>query len=46
VWPFTIGLGAATVANGLVLGVWLIVPGAALMILGIAGFVRQTRRRD
>jgi cytochrome c oxidase subunit IV len=46
VWPFTIGLGAATVANGLVLGVWLIVPGAALMVLGIAGFVRQTRRRD
>jgi hypothetical protein len=46
VWPFTIGLGAATFANGLVLGVWLIVPGAALMVLGIFGFVRQTRRRD
>ena len=46
VWPFVIGLGAATVANGLVLGVWLIVPGAALMVLGIGGFVRQTRRRD
>jgi cytochrome c oxidase subunit IV len=46
VWPFTIGLGAATVANGLVLGTWLIVPGALLMALGIAGFIRQTRRRD
>ena len=46
VWPFAIGIGAATVANGLVLGVWLIVPGALLMVLGIAGFVRQTRRRD
>jgi hypothetical protein len=46
VWPFAIGLGAATVANGLVLGIWLIVPGALLMVLGIAGFVRQTRRRD
>jgi hypothetical protein len=46
VWPFAIGLGAATLANGLVLGVWLIVPGALLMVLGIAGFVRQTRRRD
>jgi uncharacterized membrane protein YfcA len=46
VWPFTIGLGAATFANGLVLGVWLTVPGAALMALGIGGFVRQTRRRD
>jgi hypothetical protein len=46
VWPFAIGLGAATLANGLVLGVWLIVPGALVMVLGIAGFVRQTRRRD
>jgi Cytochrome c oxidase subunit IV len=46
VWPFAIALGAATVANGLVLGVWLIVPGAALMVLGIAGFIRQTRHRD
>ncbi len=45
-WPFAIGLGAATVANGLVLGLWVIVPGAALMALGIGGFVRQTRRRD
>lgn len=46
VWPFTIGLGAATIANGLVLGTWLIVPGALVMVLGIAGFIRQTRRRD
>jgi multisubunit Na+/H+ antiporter MnhC subunit len=46
VWPFAIGLGAATLANGLVLGLWVIVPGAALMALGFGGFVRQTRRRD
>lgn len=45
-WPFAIGLGAATVANGLVLGLWVIVPGLALMALGLGGFVRQTRRRD
>ncbi|HZA00398.1 MAG TPA: cytochrome c oxidase subunit 4 [Acidimicrobiales bacterium] len=45
-WPFAIGLGAAGVANGLVLGVWVIVPGALLMVIGIGGFVRQTRRRD
>jgi Cytochrome c oxidase subunit IV len=45
-WPFAIGLGAATVANGLVLGLWVIVPGVALLALGIGGFVRQTRRRD
>jgi hypothetical protein len=46
VWPFAIGLGAATVLNGLVLGIWVVVPGAALMALGIGGFIRQTRRRD
>ncbi|HET6949190.1 MAG TPA: cytochrome c oxidase subunit 4 [Acidimicrobiales bacterium] len=45
-WPFAIGLGAATLANGLVLGLWVIVPGAAVMVAGIVGFVRQTRRRD
>jgi hypothetical protein len=45
-WPFAIGLGGATVANGLVLGLWVIVPGVALLALGIGGFIRQTRRRD
>ena len=46
VWPFAIGLGGATLANGLVLGLWVIVPGLVLMALGLGGFVRQTRRRD
>lgn len=46
VWPFAIGLGGATLANGLVLGLWVIVPGAALMVFGLGGFVRQSRRRD
>jgi Cytochrome c oxidase subunit IV len=45
-WPFAIGLGAAAVANGLVLGLWLLVPGVGLLALGIVGFVRQSRRRD
>jgi Cytochrome c oxidase subunit IV len=45
-WPFAIGLGGATVANGLVLGLWVTVPGLALLLLGILGFVRQSRRRD
>jgi hypothetical protein len=44
-WPFAIGLGAATIANGLVLGIWVIVPGALLFALGIGGFVHQTRHR-
>lgn len=45
-WPFAIGLGGATLGNGLVLGLWVIVPGLALLALGLGGFVRQTRRRD
>jgi hypothetical protein len=45
-WPFAIGLGAATVANGLVLGVWVIVPGVAVLGLGIGGFIHQTRHRS
>jgi hypothetical protein len=46
VWPFAIGLGAALVLNGFVLGIWVIVPGAMLLALGIGGFIRQSRRRD
>ncbi|HEX8804078.1 MAG TPA: cytochrome c oxidase subunit 4, partial [Acidimicrobiales bacterium] len=46
VWPFVIGVGAATVLNGLVLGTWVILPGALLLVLGLGGFVAQTRRRD
>jgi Cytochrome c oxidase subunit IV len=45
-WPFAIGLGGATIANGLVLGLWVTVPGVALLVLGIMGFARQSRRRD
>ena len=44
-WPFAIGLGAATVANGLVLGIWVVVPGVALLALGIGGFIHQSRHR-
>lgn len=46
VWPLVIGVGAASIANGLVLGIWVIVPGVAALALGIGGFVRQSRRRD
>ena len=46
VWPLVIAVGAASIANGLVLGIWVIVPGAAALALGIGGFVRQSRRRD
>ncbi len=45
-WPLVIGVGAASIANGLVLGIWVIVPGVAALALGIGGFVCQSRRRD
>jgi hypothetical protein len=44
-WPFAIGLGGATIANGLVLGIWVIIPGAAVLALGIGGFIHQSRHR-
>lgn len=46
VWPLAIGAGTALILNGLVLGTWVIVPGAGLLLLGTAGFVRQSRHRD
>jgi cytochrome c oxidase subunit IV len=46
VWPFVIGLGAATAGNGLVLGTWVLVPGLFLTLLGVTGFVHQTRHRS
>ena len=46
VWPFVMGLGGATLVNGLVLGIWVVVPGAAALAFGLGGFIRQTRRRD
>jgi hypothetical protein len=44
-WPFAIGLGTATIANGLVLGIWVVVPGVAVLALGIGGFIHQSRHR-
>lgn len=46
VWPFWTGLGATVVANGLALGLWGLVPGGVVTVVGIFGFARQSRRRD
>jgi hypothetical protein len=46
VWPFVIGLGSAVVLNGLVLGVWVLLPGMAIVVFGTVGHIIQTRRRD
>jgi hypothetical protein len=36
-WPFIIGAGAVLMVDGLVLGLWLLVPGAALVVRGLVG---------
>jgi hypothetical protein len=45
-WPFWIGLGGATAAAGLAMTPWLIAPGAMVVVVGIVGWVGQSRRRD
>lgn len=45
IWPFWIGVAAFLVSNGLVLGIWFLVPGALLMTAGLIGFIRQSRAR-
>jgi hypothetical protein len=44
-WPFVIGVGAFLLGNGLLVGGWFFTPGAAVLALGVGGFVRQTRAR-
>ena len=46
VWPFAIGIGSVLVGNGFALGLWAVLPGAALLGYGLWGFARQSRRRD
>lgn len=46
IWPFWIGVAAFLVTNGLVLGIWFLVPGALLLLAGVVGFVRQSRARS
>ena len=46
VWPFAMGMGLVVMANGLVLGLWALVPGALLTGTSLWGYARQSRRRD
>jgi hypothetical protein len=45
-WPFAIGLGAFLALNGVLAGGWFAFPGAVLLVIGIGGFIRQSRLRD
>jgi hypothetical protein len=44
-WPFALGIGLVLVANGLLLGLWLLLPAAAFLAYALAGFIQQSRVR-
>lgn len=44
-WPFAIGVGSFLLGNGLLVGGWFFLPGAAILTLGVGGFVRESRLR-
>lgn len=44
-WPIVLALGIVLVANGLLLGAWLLAPAAAVTTFAIGGFVVQSRVR-
>lgn len=46
IWPFAVAGAAFLVANGILLGLWLLLPAAVVMFFAIAGFVVQSRRRS
>lgn len=46
IWPFGVGMGLVVMANGLVLGMWALIPGALLSASSLWGYARQSRRRD
>ena len=46
IWPFVFALGAVVFATGLVFGIFVILPGAALFGLGVVGMIRQSRGRQ
>jgi hypothetical protein len=45
IWPFGIGISAFLTFNGLILGLGYAVPGIILMVMSLAGFIRQSRAR-
>lgn len=45
IWPFAIAAGMALIANGLLLGRWLVIPAAVFLAWSIAGLIRQGRHR-
>lgn len=44
IWPFTLGMGAFFTVLALVFGIWLLVPGLALVFWAIIGGTAEGRR--
>jgi hypothetical protein len=44
-WPLGIGAGLALVLNGLIIGIWFLVPGVMILAVSLGGFARQSRHR-
>jgi hypothetical protein len=44
-WPFALAIGMVLAANGLLLGLWLLLPAGAFLAYAIAGFILQSRVR-
>lgn len=45
IWPFAVGVGALLVANGLLLGLWLLLPAFAFLLFAVIGWLIQSRYR-
>jgi hypothetical protein len=43
IWPFVFGFGATVFATGFVFGIWVVLGGAVMLVLGIVGMIRQSR---
>jgi hypothetical protein len=44
IWPFVFGMGCFLVVLGLVFGVWLMIPGFALIFTAAVGYSAESRR--
>jgi hypothetical protein len=46
VWPLGMGVGLSLFLAGVPLGLWVMIPGIALFVQSLIGFVHQTRTRS